>query len=620
MQGTNKKIIELLVEDIEKAHANIAPSYQEYLTVGFALVDELGEEGRSFYHRICKPSDKYNSDEADKQYDECLRSSKNECNLGKIIYLAKRADVKFSGELRKMLNLTSNTNNSVSHTRVLNKVATVDEEELQPDEPNIAEGLPHFPDCDWPKTLHRALDCTDSREKSDAMWLSFVAMVGGMVNSRTSFIYSHKEWSPCLQFFLTGESGVGKDVLDNASQLFSKLQRDAYDKWKEATEKYEREKALWDSAGKKKAEMPMPRPPKKEMPLITNNISGSELVRNIIDNKGVATIVSTEADSWTRSLKQKDWGVGSDKERIFYEHGRVSISRSTNREYQECEKSYVSILVSGTPGQIRPQISSAENGLFSRKLFYVLPPVDKFKSQFGGGAYDNLFSQWGTRWDYLLRKIFSLVSHIRFSLSDKQQKKFNDNIETQFNKVKALGEKDLKASVLRMGINAMRLMNILALIRSLDGMLTSEATPDVTLDGLLSCPGLAVAADTNPDNRKDGIISCLDLAISDGDFKAVLEVADVLLAHATRVARLLPKSEVNYREPSASEKFWELLPGKFNRKTAVEVANSVGFSVDAMDVAISRKVKDGTLKKLARGRYAFVHAREKKAKDVRCKI
>ena len=45
--------LERLVAAIEKQGANIAPTYQEYMPIAFAIANDCGEAGRTFFHRIC---------------------------------------------------------------------------------------------------------------------------------------------------------------------------------------------------------------------------------------------------------------------------------------------------------------------------------------------------------------------------------------------------------------------------------------------------------------------------------------------------------------------------------------------------------------------------------------
>ena len=55
-------IIEQLTVAVEQARVDIAPTYQEYMPLAFAVANSCGEVGRSFFHRLCSLSVKYRQD------------------------------------------------------------------------------------------------------------------------------------------------------------------------------------------------------------------------------------------------------------------------------------------------------------------------------------------------------------------------------------------------------------------------------------------------------------------------------------------------------------------------------------------------------------------------------
>ena len=74
----------------------------------------------------------------------------------------------------------------------------------------------------------------------------------------------------------------------------------------------------------------------------------------------------------TRIHRHRDeYGNWSDTLRKAFDHDRLSYNRRTDREYQEVSRSYLSVLLSGTPAQVKPLIPTAENGLFSRQNFLL---------------------------------------------------------------------------------------------------------------------------------------------------------------------------------------------------------------------------------------------------------
>ena len=46
--------MEHVVWEIEQRAIDIAPNYKDWVELGFALVDGLGENGREYYHRISR--------------------------------------------------------------------------------------------------------------------------------------------------------------------------------------------------------------------------------------------------------------------------------------------------------------------------------------------------------------------------------------------------------------------------------------------------------------------------------------------------------------------------------------------------------------------------------------
>src|SRR5690606_32372956 len=106
-------------------------------------------------------------------------------------------------------------------------------------------------------------------------------------------------------------------------------------------------------------------------------------------------------------LKQ-DWGSYSDLLRKAFHHEQVSYSRKTGKEWIEIKKPRLSVALAGTPGQVEGLIRSAEDGLFSRFLFYT------FKSDvvwidagptIGGVNLSRHF-------EYLSEKVFSFVEFL----------------------------------------------------------------------------------------------------------------------------------------------------------------------------------------------------------------
>lgn len=115
-----------------------------------------------------------------------------------------------------------------------------------------------------------------------------------------------------------------------------------------------------------------------------------------MDSGGVGLICETEADTVSTAIGG-DHGHWSDLLRKCFDHDRLAYNRRTNHEYRECNVTFLCVLLSGTPAQIKPLIPSAENGLFSRQLFYYMPAIEEWEDQFNEADtdYDSRFLEWG---------------------------------------------------------------------------------------------------------------------------------------------------------------------------------------------------------------------------------
>lgn len=88
--------IETVTSRIETASIDIAPTYAQWRDLGFALSDQLGEAGRSYYHRISRFHPDYTPEETDSQYDRCLRAHGAGISIKTFFQLAKEAGIQVS--------------------------------------------------------------------------------------------------------------------------------------------------------------------------------------------------------------------------------------------------------------------------------------------------------------------------------------------------------------------------------------------------------------------------------------------------------------------------------------------------------------------------------------------
>lgn len=79
--------IEEIVRRVEESGRDIAPDYGDYLKLVYSFTS-LGERGRDLLHRVCSLSTKYNPENTDKDFNNCLRSGETQ-SIGTFINMAR---------------------------------------------------------------------------------------------------------------------------------------------------------------------------------------------------------------------------------------------------------------------------------------------------------------------------------------------------------------------------------------------------------------------------------------------------------------------------------------------------------------------------------------------------
>ena len=89
----NQSDLDYLVDVIQSSGIDIAPTYDEYTNLAFAIATDYGEAGRWAFHAICKLSQKYNETNANKMYSGAIASNHGIKHIASAFYLAKQAGV-----------------------------------------------------------------------------------------------------------------------------------------------------------------------------------------------------------------------------------------------------------------------------------------------------------------------------------------------------------------------------------------------------------------------------------------------------------------------------------------------------------------------------------------------
>lgn len=112
--------VERIIREIEQRAVDIAPEYKDWVELGFALVDGLGEIGRTYYHRISRFHPDYKKEETDSQYTHCLQAKGQGITIRSFFHLAGMAGIPLNpaneSHLSILLNIQNGKNGQMDKT------------------------------------------------------------------------------------------------------------------------------------------------------------------------------------------------------------------------------------------------------------------------------------------------------------------------------------------------------------------------------------------------------------------------------------------------------------------------------------------------------------------------
>ena len=604
---TDIESLRRLTEAVEMAGADIAPTYLEYIQLSFAIATDCGEAGRHFFHRLCRISPKYQREHAERVFSNALTAQRGEVHLGTVFHLAEAMGVTVSKEV--VVNSRTGTRStagtvpqSFTHVRTDNKVnddemAEEGKEELlygsEPQHP-----LPTFPEAGWPEFLQRIIKAGGNMIQHDIMLLGALTALGACMSRYVRCLYGGKYHHPSLQCFVVAPSASGKGILSYIRLLVEPIHDEIRTEVATQMKAYKKEKAAYDAMGKERSKMEAPQMPPNRMFLISGNNTGTGILQNIMDSDGTGLICEAEADTLSTAIGS-DHGHWSDTLRKAFDHDRLSYNRRTDQEYREVKKSYLSVLISGTPSQVQTFIPTAEDGSYSRQLYYYMCGISKWISQFMDNEIDweEIFTAMGLEWKEKLSVIKAHGIHT-LQLTDEQKEEIDTVFSDLFERSSVANGREMYSFVARLAVNLCRIMSEVAVLRALESphpydFKTSPSSPFT--------PDKEIPAD----NCKDGIITRWDVSISQEDFHAVLSLTEALYCHATHILSFLPSTEVSHRCNADRDYLFQKLGNEFTRTQLLEEAVAMGIKENTALTWLKRLTKYGKLVSVdGKGSYA----------------
>ena len=436
----------------------------------------------------------------------------------------------------------------------------------------------------WPRALAMAVEVTDNPVYRDVLLLGSLTAMGATLDRSATTSYSDRPQYANLQTFVVAPSASGKGILAFVRHIVDPLHTEMRQAYERERATYEREKATWDALGRKRGEVDPPKEPPLKLFFIPGNITGTGMLQLLIDNGGRGFIFEVEADTVSTAIRG-DYGQWSDALRKCFENEGVNYFRRTGQEYRECKNTFLSVLLSGTPGQVAPLIPSAENGLFSRQLFYYMPGVKEFISQFDANDRDlaRHFRRLGSqfcRW----QKLVKASGQYTLKLTDEQQAAFNERFQELFSRSVRVDDTEMNSSVVRLAINSLRMLLIVALLRATEPTFRYIESAGEAPKRLLYEPTLLEPTGaTNQENRTTHVVPSYRLFATDDDLHQVLNMASALFEHALHVLSLLERTTLTRRTISDRDALFADLPATFALADARSLGAERGLNEKRVD-------------------------------------
>lgn len=541
--------LDKIINEIEMNQTDIAPSYAEWRDVGFALAEEFQESGRAYFHRISQFNSSYNQKECDEQFSSCLKAKGNGISIKTFYYQCKQASINIK-------------NKQVEETKEIQETKDFEEEKLNVSllSDTIFPQLPHF--------LQKVVDVASSNEERDLLLLGSIVSLSSCL-PKLFGIYDGKKVFANLFLFITAQASAGKGRLVHCKQLVQKIHKKKREESKLLREKYDVELQEYNRAKKKGSDAVKPLPPPEKMLFIPANNSATGAFQLLNDNKGSGLIFETEGDTLAQAFKS-DYGNYSDGFRKAFHHETISYYRRTDREYVDIDNPCLACLLSGTPKQISALIPNAENGLFSRFMFYYMNVTPTWKNVFESkyeDGLDSFFDELGQQFFNLYESLLK-EEQIQFKLTKDQEEQFNQFFKELQDTYLALQSLEYMATVRRLGLIAFRIAMVLTSLRILES-------------GDMTTP----------------------LTCQDNDFNSALEIIRTLVKHASKVFTDLPEDAPLATKKNQRELFLDKLPQKFNRQGYLEVAKLLEIVDKTAEGYISKFVKSGLIFRLKQDSY-----------------
>ena len=417
-----------------------------------------------------------------------------------------------------------------------------------------------------PTLLKQATDVFEQARERDVFLTGALGVLSGCMTN-ISGSYDGYEVYPNLNSLIIAPPASGKSRMKFAETLVRPLHEELLTQYNKELLKFK--------ASKKSKQPGILNSPIRQTLFVAGNSSSASMIKQLKANDGKGIIFETEADTLGNALKQ-DWGTFlSELIRCSFQQETIRYERSTDNVYIEISKPKLAIILSGTPNQVQPLISSIQNGLFSRFIYYTFKGNAELKlisKDVNGKNLTSYFELLGKDFSKFLMSRAANVYSFEFT-KDHFQKAY-DFFQPLFSKAKTFLGEDISSVIFRAGLTLYKLCMVLSVLRQKD----------------------------NLDDVK-GLIIC-----KNEDFNIGLQLMEVYLKHSFEVYKSMQKPSMK-QEFTIKEQFLSALPnGQFEWKLVTGLITEIGKKERTLKYWLDEFISNGLVKQISHGIYEKLKA------------
>jgi len=352
---------------------------------------------------------------------------------------------------------------------------TVEVTEVDYDETIVKKPMPRFSNFIYenlPSILKNITDKFDDPMDKDIILFSQITTLSSLFPD-VSMLYAKNTINPNIQSIIIGKSGIGKGIIKQCKNSFSKIEEDE-DRIEQQLLKTQEVNKQYNKQNSKK---PNFTPKDETIPdykksILSADSSFASMYIKAKRNNGTGLLFAGELDSMTKN-SGNDWGDWSVLLRAAHPNEEYRMERVGRDE--KIKKVKIALLASGTPDQLPKYFPNKSDGTLARHLFYyadkpfdILPQNELFPD-FDYDEYfiDTYSIDVDAMYNYYKGK------EIRISMPKHLGEKYRDTLVKMKDILLLLDDK-LSSTLVRLGASGMKICMLLTIMRKYDEVLNSS--------------------------------------------------------------------------------------------------------------------------------------------------